>query len=306
MKSASLDLYRTFWAVGKTKNLTKASEQLFITQPGVSLALKNLESQLGTTLCIRSKKGVTLTKEGEVLFEELDKAFTSIERAERKLDRLKNLESGSISISAGDTICNYYLLGLIIEFTTMHPEISLQITNRTTFESVELLKAGKIDFGFINLPYPDDKLRITLCRRISEIAVCGEKFSYLTGKKLSLRELLNYPMIMLEQKSNSRLYLDTVFKQAGAHPKPVFELGSVDLMLSFIKNNLGIGFIPYELCGHYIDGKTLFRLELSTEIPVRGIGLIELPDSPSSHAASEFKRMLLSYTENEISNTENR
>jgi DNA-binding transcriptional LysR family regulator len=74
MKSASLDLYRTFWAVGKTKNLTKASEQLFITQPGVSLALKNLESQLATSPCgIRSKKGERLTKEGEVLFEELDK-----------------------------------------------------------------------------------------------------------------------------------------------------------------------------------------------------------------------------------------
>ena len=152
MKSASLNLYWTFWAIGKTRNLTRASERLFVTQPSVSLALKNLESQLDTKLCVRSKKGVTLTKEGEVLFEELDKAFAGIEIAERRLDKLKKLNAGSISISAGDTICNYYLLESIIEFTTRYPHISLKLTNRTSFETVELLKTGTIDYGFINLP----------------------------------------------------------------------------------------------------------------------------------------------------------
>jgi DNA-binding transcriptional LysR family regulator len=293
MRTASLDLYKTFWEIGKAKNLTRASERLFVTQPSVSLALKNLESQLSTTLCIRSKKGVSLTKEGAVLFEELDRAFTSIERAERSLDSLMNLSSGSISISAGDTICHYYLLSHIIQFTRKYPDIRLEITNRTTFETVELLKTGKIDFGFVNLPFSDAAVKNTLCREISEVAVCGERFRHLTEKPLSFQDLMAYPLILLERKSNSRLFLDSVLKAAGADARPAFELGSVDLIISFIKSNLGVGFIPNELCGHFIDNKTLFALSLKEQVPVRGIGLIELTDAPSSHAASKFKKMLL-------------
>ncbi|MDR2505957.1 MAG: LysR family transcriptional regulator, partial [Oscillospiraceae bacterium] len=102
MNNVSLELYRTFLMLGKTKNITSAAKLLYVSQPSVSFALKTLEEQLGTTLCTRGKKGVTLTAEGQVLFDELCPAFEHIETAERKLSSLLRLDSGVVSISAGD------------------------------------------------------------------------------------------------------------------------------------------------------------------------------------------------------------
>jgi DNA-binding transcriptional LysR family regulator len=160
MKGTSLELYRVFYEIGKTGNLTRAAENLFVSQPNISTALKALEEQLHTALCVRSKKGITLTYEGHALFDELEKAFSHIALAETKIEKLVHLESGIISISASDTICNYYLLPYITGFTKKYPGIRLEITNRTSLETVDLLKSGQVDFGFINLPFEDDSLSI--------------------------------------------------------------------------------------------------------------------------------------------------
>jgi DNA-binding transcriptional LysR family regulator len=293
MSNVSLELYRTFWAVGMTGNMTRAAEMLYVTQPNISLALKALERQLGSTLCIRSQKGVVLTAEGQVLFKELDAAFEHIEAAERKINSLAHLDSGVVSISASDTICNYFLLPYISSFTADHPNIRLEITNRTSFETVELVKSGKVNIGFVNLPIEDDDLSFSVCASISDILVAGSKFAYLTEKPMPLQECAKYPLIMLERKSNSRLFLDMFLIENSITPEPIMELGSIDLIISFVRNNLGIAFIPYELCGQFVDNKTLFQIPLAQQMPDRTLALAALKNMPMPHAAHSFKEFVM-------------
>lgn len=293
MKNISLELYRTFWAVGKTLNMTNAAKLLFVSQPSVSLSLKSLEKQLGVTLCIRGQKGVTLTAEGQALFEELDIAFSHIETGERKLQSLLNLDSGNVSISASDTVCNYFLMPFITSFCEKHPAVHIEITNRTSFETVELVRQRKAELGFVNLPVDDVGLKVSKCKNLTHILIAGVKYVHLQNIPLNLNELEKLPMIMLERKSNSRLQMDNFLGELGVHPVPILELGSIDLIISFVRNNHGLAFVPFELCGHLIDNCTLFQIKTTPTIPQNELAMIELKNIPISHTAYNFKMFVL-------------
>jgi DNA-binding transcriptional LysR family regulator len=293
MKNISLELYRTFWAAGKTGSLTKAAALLYVTQPSVSFALKSLEEQLGAILCIRSQKGVALTAEGQVLFEEIDQALGHIETAERKVHSLLNLESGRISISAGDTVCNYFLMPLISAFTEKYPSVRFEITNRTSPETLELVCTRKAEIGFVNICPDGSVFKKSKCIALTHVLIGGTRFAPLADTTLPLSALAEYPLVMLERKSSGRVMIDHYCESIGVVPAPVFELGSVDLMISFVQNNHGLAFIHEELCGHLIDGKTLFRIQTEPTLPQSELLMIELNNMPISHAASHFKRFIM-------------
>lgn len=295
MKGISLELYRIFYEIGKTGNLTRTAENLYVSQPNISAALKALEEQLQAVLCRRSKKGITLTDEGQVLYDELEKAFSYINLAERNIAKLVHLESGKISISASDTICNYFLLPYITSFAKEYPGIKLEITNRTSLETAALLKGGQVDFGFINLPFRDDSLSISQCSEVHDILIGGTKYQDLAQKGISFSDLTRYPLVMLERKSISRLSIDDFFGTLGITLSPVLELGSLDLVVSFVRNNMGLAFIPMELCGQFIDQIEVLPIKLTNPLPTRGIGLAEIKNAVHSHAAAQFKAKILAH-----------
>ena len=292
MKNVSSELYKIFWTIGKTGNMTRAAEILCVTQPNVSLAMQSLEKQLGAALFVRTKKGVVLTPEGSILFGEIDSAFNHIEAGEKKLDNLSALNEGSIMISANDTICNHYLLQYIVHFHTEYPNIKLRITNTTSNETIRLIKSGQADIGFINSPVEDDAVLTTKCHDINDVLVCGSKYRELTKTTFGVKNIADYPLIVLEKTSVSRTFLDKYFSSHGLNVLPSFELGSIDAVINFTKYNMGLSFIPEELCGKNIDGKTLFRVNLDKPPETRFIAVVELKNMPLSHAANKFKQFI--------------
>lgn len=113
--------------------------------------------------------------------------------------------------------------------------IRTEITNRTSLETVDLLKRGQVDFGFINLPFEDDLLSITTCCEVHDILIGGIEYKQLSYTGVSYAELSRYPLVMLERKSISRLCIDDFFENAGISLSPVLELGSLDLIISSCK-----------------------------------------------------------------------
>ena len=294
MNAVSYDLYRTFWAIGKTGSLTKAAELLYVTQPNVSQALKSLEAQVGGILCERSKRGVVLTPEGRALFEALDQAVGHIEKGERQLESLLNLHSGLVSISASDTVCNYHLLPRLRAFLEAHPNIRLEVTNRTSLETLELVRSQRVDLGFVNDPVPDPGLVYIHCLDLTEILIAGPRFRGLAKAPRSLAECLSHPLILLERKSASRLFLDRQLQERGLAARPILELGSLDLIISFVRNDFGLAFIPDALCGHLIDSETLFRVPLQENLPPRALAMVELKGRVVSHATRACQKHILS------------
>lgn len=145
----NLNYYKIFYESAKCGNISKAAENLYISQPAVSKSITRLEQSLGHTLFIRSKKGVRLTDEGQTLFDHLSQAFDSIETAEKTLKRIGQFGIGQIRIGVSTSLCKHILLPFLQDFIRSNPHVKVSIACNPTFETLQLLKEDKIDIGLI-------------------------------------------------------------------------------------------------------------------------------------------------------------
>jgi DNA-binding transcriptional LysR family regulator len=286
--STRLDLYKIFCEVAKSQSFSKAAKELYMTQPAVSQAVMNLERELGIRLFTRTSKGVTLTNEGQLLFEHVNSAINLIHIGENKLLESRDLKVGEMKIGIGDTISRHFMLPYLEIFRNRFPNINLKIINRTTTELCDLLKSGEADIAVCNFPVRDPALETRKCRDIQDIFVCGEKYRDLCRDIISLEEIVKLPMILLERKSNSRLYLERYMSSKGFKITPEIELGSHDLLLEFARFNFGIACVVEEFSQEYLRSSKLYKLRLSEEIPPRSIGFCYLKSVSLSPAAKKL------------------
>ena len=287
-----LDLYRVFCQVAKSRSFSKASKELYMTQPAVSQAVMQLERELDIRLFNRTTKGVSLTNEGSLLFEYINSAINLINAGEEKILEFKDLTVGEMKIGVGDTISKYFLLPYLEIFHNKYPNLKFKIINGTTLELCALIKSGEIDISICNLPITDPSLEVIPCGEVRDIFVCGEKYKDLSEKKISLEELVKYPLIFLEPSSNSRKYVEKFMLSNGIKISPEFELGSFDLLLEFAKINLGIACVVKEFSKDYLEKGLLYEVNTLEEIPSRSIGVCHLKSVPLSLASTKFVEIL--------------
>ena len=287
-----LDLYKVFLQVGKRKSFSKAAKELYMTQPAVSQAIMQLERELDTRLFNRTPKGVSLTNEGSLLFEYINSAINLINTGEEKILEFKDLAVGELKIGVGDTISKYFLLPYLEDFHNKYPNLKFKIINGTTLELCALIKSGEIDIAICNLPVDDPSLEVIPCRDVRDIFVCGDKYKDLAKYKISLQEIVKYPLIFLEPSSNSRKYVEKFMLSKGIEISPEFELGSFDLLLEFAKINLGIACVVKEFSKDYLEKEVLYEINLLEEIPKRSIGVCYLKSVPLSLASTKFVEIL--------------
>ncbi len=291
--NANLELYRVFREVARQSSFSKAARELFVSQSAVSQAIGNLEKTLGTTLFVRGKKGVKLTSDGELLFEYTESALSTLEKGEQKLEEREKLLAGEVKIAAADTISKYILLPVLKDFNELYPDIRIHVVNRTTMESIQLLKSGKVDFAFCNFPVDEDGIVIKKSMTVHDIFVGNSKFKELKGIKILPEKLLEYPLIMLESISNSRKYVDRYFREYSIDIQPEIELGSHDLLLEFAKIGLGISCVIKEFSKEFLMSGELFEIKLEKPIKERSIGICYSDGVPLSKAAEEFFKIAL-------------
>jgi len=285
----NLELYRIFCEVAKNNNISRAAEKLFVSQSAVSQAIMQLEKKLGGKLFDRTARGVRLTPEGEVLFSYVNNAVSLIENAQEKLQNMQNLRSGRINIGASDTICSLFLLPALKKFNTEYPDIHISVTNRTTRESISLLKSGAVDMSFVNLPVQNDpSLDITPIMPIHDCFVAGGKYAYLAGSVMLLSDLCKYPILMLEKASNTRKQMDIFLASRNLEIEPSIELGALSLLSEFAKIGLGIAATIKEDVKDMLDKQQLHELHFTEPFPARHIGLALMKGVTLSFAAKAF------------------
>ncbi|MGO4546963.1 LysR family transcriptional regulator [Paenibacillus sp. 2TAB23] len=288
----NMEWYRVFYWTAKTGSLSRAAEQLYITQPAVTHTIKQLEAKLGGPLFFRMAKGVKLTTEGEVLFRYIEQAYRFMETGEKMLAEMQNLQSGEISIGASDTLCKHYLLPYLERFHADYPGIRIRVTNRTTPETIMLLKEGKIDFGVVHMPASDNQLEFRVSAPLQDVLACGAAYSELGASVLQLGELSDYPLLLLEKSAGTRRYLDAYAKSNGVSLAPELELGSFDLLAQFARSGFGLAFLVREYIQDELASGALIEIPLNPVIPARSIGIATLRGVPQSAAAKRFLELL--------------
>ena len=289
----SLDLYRIFCAVVGAGNMSAAARALYISQPAVSMAIRQLEERMGSSLLVRTAKGVYPTAEGQLLYTYLEQALGLIHAAEEKYFQMVNMELGELKIGASDTVIANFLLPYLEKYHKLYPDINIKVTNKTTYESLKLLKSGSVDVCFINLPISKaDELEIRPCIEIQDVLVGGERYRLLSQVGIELKDLCNYPLLMLEDLSNSRRYIDHYAEENGVKLNPILELGSSDLLLSFAQINLGLTYVTKEFAVKELDNKKLFEIPVEPSVPKRSIGMVRLKNVELPHAVKGFVELM--------------
>lgn len=291
---ADLDLYSIFCTVARCGSLSHAARELYVSQPAISQSMHRLEYMLGCTLFTRNSRGISLTSEGRMLYSYADKAVSLIAAAEDKLNRMRTLQSGGLMIGASDTLCQFFLLPYLEKFHLEFPDVQLQVTNRTTPDTVELLKVGKVDIALVNLPVDDSALTVREVLKVHDVFVASAaRFGHLKGKQLTMQELSHEPLVLLEQASNSRKYLDDFSSVCGVTLHPEIELGAHNLLVEFAKIGLGIACVTREFAAAALESGELFEVSLAMPMPSRSIGLISLEGVPLPAAAEKFIQVVL-------------
>lgn len=285
--------YRIFYQVAKNGNLTQAAAFLATSQSNITRSIKQLENDLGCTLFIRSNRGVQLTPEGEKLYAYVRVAIEQLQAGEDELLTDKSMQTGTVSIGTSGVALRCFLLPILKEFRRRYPNIRLRISNHSTPQAITALKNGSVELALVTTPLGNTKsLKAKTVKNIRTVAVCGSAFSLLAQAPVSLEELTQYPIVSLgAHTANYELYTQWFMKH-GLRFNPEIEAYTSDQILPFVRNNLGIGFVPEEILDEEM-GDHLYRLRLNEPIPSRAICFLKRSDQTLSIAAKELERMIL-------------
>ena len=268
--NVDLELYKVFYVVAKHKHMTRASEELHISQPAISQSIKKLEEQLGGTLFLRSNKGMELTNEGAMFFDYVKGALELINNAENEFTSFKDLTKGEIKIGASTTLTKILLMDAIKKFHKDYPNININITNDLTSTLISDLEKGKLDFVIFNEGNIKEKNIET-----KKIDILRQGFlynpDYFKDEIEDLNCLERYPLILQKKESNSRKFLDNYTLSNGIILNPKTEVVSQDLVLEFTNAGFGIGFSIIDLAKR--NYPNLKELKINKKIPNNNIYL---------------------------------
>lgn len=303
MPDENLNDYRVFYTVAKEKNISRAAHSLFISQPAVSKVIRRLEDRLGATLFFRTSRGVSLTAEGQVLFESVEAAMQSLSSGEYQIFKMKSLDMGHIRIGVSTTLCKHLLLPYLKEFIHMYPHVRISILCQSTNQTVKLLEEGAIDIGLIGRPLSDKTITFLPLMEIEDMFAaspcCLENLGLSTETQHSnqpatpgtcLDHILFHTatILLLDKENMTRQYIDDYLSARQMQPKHLLEVTTMDLLIEFAKIGLGVACVIKNFVKEELKSGTLVEVPLSIPIHRREIGFAYSPRRALSCAAEAF------------------
>ena len=284
-----LELYRLFYVVAKNGNMTKASEELHISQPAISQSIKKLENQLDGTLFLRSRKGMELTSEGKMFFDYIKGALNLIENAENEFSSFKDLSVGEVKIGASTTLTKIVLMDTIKHFHKEYPNIEIKITNDLTSNLILDLQKGKLDFVIFNEgDAKESSIEVEPIKKLKQGFLYNPQF--FDDEIKSFEDLKNYPLILQQKQSNSRKFLDNFLLSKNISVSAKTEVVSQDLLIEFVDAGFGIGFGVIDLAKK--THSNLKELAINKQMPQSNIFLAKNKNLILPSASNQFLKLL--------------
>ena len=273
MNNINLNLLKYFYEVVNTGNITKTSEKLLISQPAITKAIKELENELNTTLLERNKKGVIPTEEGKILYEHAKKMFEDLNQTINIIEN-NNIKGGHLYVGTTTTNFINLLMNPIKEFKKLFPNVQIHIEFQNINTLYEMSRLGHLDI-LIKNDYEtiENFINIKTFSITDKLVVSRKHFKELEEKTYTIKELLNYPFVLLTNNSTGRKLFDNYLKQNNIEFKPTYEFNSHSICHELIKEGFGIG-IGNPI--HY-KNKDFIIIDTDFELPTRtfNIGYIK-------------------------------
>ena len=289
--AVKLELYRVFKEVAETGNISAAAKNLYISQSAVSQSIKQLETALQARLFARSPRGVTLTGEGQMLYQYVRSALGLLATGEDKLSQAQQLLLGTLTIGASDTVTSFFLTTYLEAFHRQHPGIRLKIVSGRSAKVLSMLRSGAVDIAFASSP-SEPGLSTWSCFATHSVFVAGSGYDCDFDHVYTRQEIADFPLILLERKASSRVFLEQYFLQSGITLTPEIELSSRSLLVSLAKIGLGVAGVTLEFVQDALLSGDIRLLKTDFTIPSRSVDMCTLQDVSPTAAASAFMEMV--------------
>ena len=289
----NLELYRIFYVVAESGNITKASKKLCISQPAVTKQIKNLESQLNTPLFIRTKKGVILNECGQKIFLNIKQALTLLDETNQMIKDFTEFNTGTIKIGISTTLMKTYLLKYIEVFHNNYPNIIIDIYTDPTKELITKLKSGMIDLIIGKFPDNyDNDLNYYELGKSKYIFIANKKYYDLENSTLKITDLKKYPILLQEYPSNSRISALKYFEENNVKIEPKMNIASSSLLIDFINLGYGIGYVTELYVQEELRKGNIIRVNVVPQPSNISFGIISLKNDILTNHCKKFVEIL--------------
>lgn len=283
MNIRQLEAFRAMMQAGTTKG---AAELIGLSQPAVSRLIEAFEHTVDIPLFVRARNRLTPTPEAILLFEAVERTFTSVDRIRELAADIRAADTGKLSLAALPALAFGLMPAVLETYRAQHPRSSITLAVQTSARVEELAAAQAIDLGFAELPLVRGGVDVeTFCRAPLVLAVPGDH--RLVGRaQVTPQDLADEPLIALPQTSLSRQRLDQAFARAGLTCSPVLEAQYAALVATLIGRGLGIGLLdPFTAAAP--GGRELVRIPFQPAIPFE-VAVLHPTQRPLSRAARSF------------------
>lgn len=288
ISESNLNRYRLFCAVAECESISKAAELNYISQPAISKAITKMEESLGTVLFNRNHRGVTLTDEGKVFYDELKSAFDIIKAGEDKLRSINELGIGRLRLGASSVLCKAMLLPYLKGFINENPHIKITIECQSSSRIHKMLMDGVIDVGLMVKPDNMTELSFISLGEIEDIFTATP--NYLDN--LALRNesdiFENANIMLLDSENVSRHHVDKFFKENNIEPKHILEVSNMDMLIEFTKIGMGVSCVVKQFVEKEIECGELKEIPLNSKINTREVGLAFIKTSRLNATMQKF------------------
>lgn len=271
MSDINLNLYKVFYYVATYKSFNEAAERLYVSQPAISKQIKQLEDILEVKLFNRYNKGIELTNEGKILFEQVSEMFYHLDLSNKNISLTKKMMMGEIIIGCPSHIASFYLLPFIEKFKKDYPKIIVRIDSSSTSDLIQKIEKHKIDFIVDSLPIDIDKKNYIMqpLKKLETIFVASNNL------KMNFREELSRICCILPpEKSSMRKELDKGLKQNNINLNVGLIVETTDLIISSVKQNIGIGYVIKDAVINDIENGKLKEVKFDFKLPILEINVI--------------------------------
>lgn len=297
----NFELYRIFYVVATKGNITKASQELKISQPAVTKQIKVLENQLGGELFIRTKRGVILTENGKEIYNYIKQAMNCFNNAEIQFSNLKKLETGVVKVGVSTALARVFLLEYLDKFHKEYPNVAIHIYTDPSKVMRNMLKNGSLDILIAKEEEDEDEdLEVVRLGELHHCFIASDYFKELKNKTITLNKLNEYPILLQKEPSTTRQSFDKFCKENKIEITTKLEIASATLLEDLVRIGLGVGLVTKEFAQHEIDEKKVFEVNTIPSVPSKSFAMITLKNSYHSFSANKLIDMILNDKKNKL------
>ncbi|MEC0300659.1 selenium metabolism-associated LysR family transcriptional regulator [Peribacillus frigoritolerans] len=285
-----MDPLKVFVTVIEQKNFSRAGDILNLSQPGVSLHIRNLENELGTKLIYRSPKQVQITEPGKILYRHAKQMLNHYETAKREINEFNNVVSGTMKIGASFTIGEYYLPKVLAEFAAQYPMVDIQIIISNSNDVIQGIRSNKLDIGLIEgetdykdidvMPFMNDEM----------IVVVPPDHPLSQMDLIEGNMLQNQTWVLREQGSGTRTYSDKLLNSLKLNIKKTFIFTSIQGVKEAVMAGLGIALLSRLTVRKELKSNELKTFHLKNEPLLRPFSIVKKLDFEASKSMELFLR----------------